>query len=171
VRKYPKEFDTNSKLFRAWRNMICRCYYPKDTDYKWYGARGITVCDEWREYAEFIKWAIISGYVLGLTIERKDNDRGYSPSNCCWVPRNQQPRHTRRVLPHVGAFGEMKILRQWAADERCKVSLSTLKARLEAGMTLEWALTHVTYARRRNQAFERKSIKERLQVSAETIAP
>ena len=66
--------------YRRWRGMINRCYNKKHTYYYNYGGRGITICDEWKEdYEKFCEWANKSGYKVGLTLDRIDNDKGYSP--------------------------------------------------------------------------------------------
>ena len=56
-------------------------------DYNNYGGRGITICDEWKnDFLTFYRWAINNGYVNGLSIERKNNNEGYNPKNCIWIP-------------------------------------------------------------------------------------
>lgn len=75
-----------TRLYRCWNNMICRCKY-KDTEFhKYYIDRGISVCDEWRDYENFKKWALQNGYRDDLTIDRISSYNGYSPDNCRWVP-------------------------------------------------------------------------------------
>jgi hypothetical protein len=76
-------------------NMKQRCNNPKHPSYDRYGARGITVCKEWdvRASAPFVKWALANGYEEGLEIDRRDNDKGYSPDNCRWVTREVQTRN------------------------------------------------------------------------------
>ena len=80
--------------------MIDRCMNPKDDHYKWYGARGITVCDEWLEFAPFRDWAMENGYDAHAefgkcTIDRIDNDKGYSPVNCRFVDMKVQSNNRR----------------------------------------------------------------------------
>jgi hypothetical protein len=78
--------------------MKSRCGNPNVKAFKNYGARGVTVCPEWENSFEaFSAWAYASGYAEPLTIERIDNDKGYSPDNCTWIPLKQQWANTRTV--------------------------------------------------------------------------
>lgn len=93
-------------LFWVWVGMMGRCYRPNHVSYKNYGARGITVCVRWRTFENFA--ADMTGtYEKGLTLERKNNARGYTKQNCGWVTRGQQARNTRANRMVITPWGKM----------------------------------------------------------------
>ena len=104
--------QTTNRLFNIWRDMIRRCENPKRQNYKWYGAKGITVCEEWHDFDTFVKWALSSGYKDNLTIDRIDNSKNYEPSNCRWLNKKEQCRHrTSNIL--ITYKGETHTLVEW----------------------------------------------------------
>ena len=93
----PKHGGTKTRLYNIWRGMKKRCYVPSAHAYDKYGGRGITVCDEWKnDFGAFHDWALTHGYREDLTLDRKDNDKGYSPENCRWATWLLQGNNKRR---------------------------------------------------------------------------
>jgi len=94
-----KHGQWGTKLYYVYHTMKQRCYNPKAAHYSDYGGRGITICEEWLDdFETFYTWAILNGYEEGLSIDRIDNDLGYSPDNCRWENQsaqlyNQRPRN------------------------------------------------------------------------------
>jgi hypothetical protein len=114
-----------------------RCQNKNADDYSTYGALGITVCKEWSDsFSAFHNWAITAGYHEGLTIDRIDNGKGYSPENCRWVTQADQNRNYSRnhMITHNGVT---KCLSDWA--DELGINRATLLMRLKRGKTVEQA--------------------------------
>lgn len=140
---FVKHGLSKTKLYYVWNAMLHRCYRPRNTHFAHYGARGISVCDEWRfSFTSFFDWSCISGYREGLSIDRIDNNGNYEPSNCRWITMAQQCLNKRdnRLLT---AFGETKPVSQWALDERCVVGENTLRGRLRRGFSPEESISRI----------------------------
>lgn len=88
--------NAHHPLYYVWRNMKNRCMNPKNKDFKQYGLRGISVCQEWvDDPKEFINWCLNNGWKNGLELNRVDNNSGYYPVNCNFVTHTQNCRNTR----------------------------------------------------------------------------
>lgn len=87
---------SNTRLHRIWKAMHSRCYNKKYHAYKYYGGRGITICEEWlHNFKTFYDWAMANGYEENLTIDRIDPNGNYSPNNCRWVTMELQNKNKR----------------------------------------------------------------------------
>lgn len=138
-RKYPIGSDSRSRIWCVWRSMHQRCLSKSHEAYERYGGRGITICAEWlHQYENFRIWALGNGYAGNLTIDRIDNDKGYSPENCRWSTWQDQALNTRSVLMLTG-WGETKCAAEWAHDPRCKVGTNKFYRLINEGYSVEEA--------------------------------
>ncbi|MFI2856871.1 hypothetical protein ACH6EH_06995 [Paenibacillus sp. JSM ZJ436] len=109
---------TNTRIYKIYRGMMMRCFDENSQSYQGYGGRGISVCSEWADtdgFMSFYNWSMENGYDETLTIDRIDNERGYSPSNCRWTTREVQQNNRRGNILFTHE-GETKTLAQW-----CKI--------------------------------------------------
>lgn len=95
-----KHGQTRTNLYRIYRSMKNRCELETCKEFKWYGAKGIKICDEWSDYTAFSKWANENGYQKGLTIDRKNPLGNYEPSNCEWITRSENSKRMHQAHGH-----------------------------------------------------------------------
>lgn len=131
--------DTHKRLHHIWLGMKARCNNEKDYHYKWYGGRGISVCEEWNnDYTAFRKWALSNGYSDKLTIDRIDTNGNYEPSNCRWVDMKTQ-NNNRRNNTMLSAFGKTMTLQEWSDEVGIKAK--TIRGRISRGYNIERAIS------------------------------
>lgn len=127
------------RLYRVWMGMKSRCHNPKAPSYGSYGAKGITVCDEWlHNYRAFRAWAYANGYrddlpKGGCTIDRIDAKKGYSPDNCQWL--SLEENNKRRDMRHVTYNGKEYTTTEFA--ELIGKPRPVVDGRLKENWTLE----------------------------------
>lgn len=126
-----------SRIYTLWRAMKQRCTNPSVYNYCDYGGRGISVCDEWLTFENFYSWAMKNGYSDELSIDRINNDAGYSPENCRWVDAKTQANN-RRSNKVIEYNNERHTLSEWSSITGIKAG--TLNARLQKGWPVEKAL-------------------------------
>lgn len=81
---------SDSRLYTIWNGMKERCYNTNATNYSFYGGKGVAICAEWSDnFLAFYEWAMKNGYKDELTIDRKDSNGDYCPSNCQWITRSE----------------------------------------------------------------------------------
>lgn len=138
--QFKKKTMSKTKIYQKWAKMKQRCYNPKDTSYKNYGGRGITVCEEWKNSSKaFIEWAYKNGYnekheKYEYTIDRIDVNGNYEPANCRFVTSLEQCRNKRNNV-RKEYNGKSQTLAEW--DYEYKVSMGTFSRKLKDGMKME----------------------------------
>ena len=120
--------------------MHTRCEKPNHINYNLYGGRGIAVCDEWSGkdgFKNFHKWAMSNNWRPGLTLDRIDNDKGYSPDNCHFATQREQVRN-RRTTKLYDYKGFRLMVSEIAEIEN--ISSESLRYRLNKGITIQEAI-------------------------------
>jgi hypothetical protein len=127
-----------TRQYGIWHALFDRCYRPACPGYKDYGARGITICDRWKESFENFWEDMKDGYADDLTIERKDSNGNYEPSNCRWATRMEQ-QNNRRSNRRYTALGFTGTAAEWG--RRVGLPKETIISRIKGGWSVEKAVT------------------------------
>ena len=127
---------SKTKVFAAWNEMLQRCTNPRKKNYTDYGGRGISVCDRWQTFENFL--ADMGEPLPGASLDRINNNGNYEPSNCRWASRTEQSRNRRNCrMYEIG--GISKPLSEWC--ELHGMNYYAVYSRLEKGWDIEAALT------------------------------
>lgn len=147
--KHKKEFAVKSithgltkhPLFMSWVGMRNRCYYVKHNRYANYGGKGIVVCEEWKgNFKSFFEWGIANGWAKGLSIDRIDTNKSYSPDNCRFSTVSEQNKN-RTTNIYITYNGVTKVANDWA--KITGVRGQTISKRLRKG----WDIYSVIYGK------------------------
>ncbi len=129
-----------SPLYKAWAAMRARCNNVNGAQYKNYGGRGITVCDRWNDFAKF-QLDMAPTWSVGMTVERIDVNKGYSPQNCKWIPAHEQSNNRRDTVYVETLEGRMTIR---DAARRAGVSRGAMAGRIANQWPIELMLLPAT---------------------------
>ena len=136
----PTHRLSHTHVYRCWASMNQRCRNKNTIQYRYYGGRGITVCDKWKDFSGFLE-------DMGMppdgehTIDRIDNEKGYFLGNCRWLNRRLQSRG-RRVVRLFEFRGELLTIGEWSI--KTGIPERTIANRIAAGWTINTALTKKT---------------------------
>jgi hypothetical protein len=134
---------SRTRIYNVWKQIFQRCENKDCPSYKNYGARGIGVCEEWRDFAVF--YSEMGDCPVGYSLERRDNNLGYSKINCRWATSKEQ--HSNKRTNHfLELNGERHTVGNWS--EKTGIEVSTLFARLGYGWSVERALTEPVKTRK-----------------------
>jgi hypothetical protein len=115
-----------SPTYISWRNMHVRCSKPSDNSFRFYGAKGIKVCERWRDFTKFL--ADMGECPSGLTLDRLDNNKNYELGNCRWATKKEQARQNRRL-----AWFDGKAMSRREIAAHLEISPTLLNYRINKG--------------------------------------
>jgi hypothetical protein len=134
--------ECRSPEYRSWRAMLSRCNRPSCSKYKYYGGRGIKVCERWGSFSRFME--DMGPRPAGASIDRVDPNGDYTPVNCRWADHHQQ-QNNRRNNVLLEWRGSVKTLAEW--ERATGIKQNTIRARVINGWSVERALTEATRAK------------------------
>lgn len=151
---------SNTRIYKLWQDIKKRCYNENNRAYKYYGGRGIKMCEEWKnDFLSFYNWAINNEYSDELTIDRINVDGDYEPNNCRWVT-NEIQANNKTSNRYFTIDNETKSLADW-----CNIynkRYLTVHHRLSRGSSIEEALDIKEFQRKREKLLELNNEKKTL---------
>lgn len=129
---------SRTRIYNIYKKMMYRCYKKNNNRYYCYGAKNIKVCEEWKsDFLSFYNWAMENGYRNGLTIDRLNNKKDYSPENCKWSNLFEQANN--KTNNHTITFnGSTLSMAEWARKYHLDYDL--FRSRIRKGWSFEKAL-------------------------------
>lgn len=140
-----KHGKCRSKIYNVWAKMIARCTNPNSNRYENYAGRGITVCDSWLESFENFYADMGDRPTPKHSIERINNDKGYSPDNCRWAT-NKEQANNKTTNVFITYLGTKKTIAQWCDESVSGVTITTFTRRIK-NWGIERALSTPKYKR------------------------
>lgn len=166
-KKYTKE-QTSSFLYSTWLGMRQRCFDKNQSHYKYYGGKGVTMCEEWmNDYSEFYKWSMNNDASKELTIDRIDNNGNYEPNNCRWVDSITQANNKtqNRIIEYNG---KKLTVMQWS--RYTGIGEGTIRKRLDDyGYTIAEALGFESHNKRQYDRNNRRKKVEQYSLDGDFI--
>lgn len=166
-RKYTDE-QRNSFLYSTWNGIKQRCFDTRSSHYKYYGEKGVTICDEWlNDFTKFFEWCIANGASKGLTIDRIDVNGNYEPSNCRWVDAIAQANNKskNRLIEYNG---EKLTVMQWS--RKTGIKEATIRMRLDRyGYSVGEALGYETHETKQYDRENRRKPIEQYSLNGELL--
>lgn len=127
MERFTRHGLSKTRLYKIYSMMKDRCCNSNSTAYDYYGGRGISVCEEWQGehgFEHFYAWAVQNGYSDDLTIDRRNSNGNYEPTNCRWIPFVEQAKNKRNC--HLIYYnGEIKTLSEWSRE--LQIARSTIR--------------------------------------------
>ena len=150
---HAKSNRERSPTYNTWLGMKERCLNPNHQSYPVYGGRGITLCDRWLKFENFLE--DMGERPEGKTLDRKDNDKGYTKSNCRWATKEEQYDNQNGAIEHNG---EKHSIKGWA--EKLNIPYARLQARLHRGWEFERAISTPAMVVTHNSTLKKKAKKK-----------
>lgn len=153
--------QSKTRLYKIWIGIRGRCYNPNRNCYRLYGERGIILCDEWFDFENFYNWSMGNGYSDELTIDRINNDLGYSPSNCRWATCREQANNKRNNRI-VECDGELHTVGEWSTI--VGIAQNTIRMRLDVyGWDADRAIKTPVHSHKKYKTIQNKTKGENTQ--------
>ena len=158
---------SDTRIYHIWAMMKSRCYNANSENYKYYGGKGVSVCEEWKNkhgFWNFYNWAIRNGYQEDLSIDRIDPCGNYEPNNCRWVSNDIQANNKRkdgnktyakREKMKISYKGKTMSPREWG--DHLGISEYVIRQRLKKGWSVEKTLETPLQVDHRREGAGRKS--------------